>query len=131
MAALRDVLTCAAKLKPVAAVFTAVVVKGTSPSAALKVMVATPKAVTAAVIPREVNNEELFSVVSILAEAKARVFSEVVIEISTPAILIVPGVGVAPAKENVCCSPAPAPVMVRVVVGEINTLPNLFSEVTL
>ena len=91
---------------------------------------ATP-ATTVADIPREVNNDELFSVVSILAEAKAKVFSEDVIATSTPAILIVPGVGVAPASVKVCCSPAPEPVMVRVVVGLMNTLPDLFSDVTL
>jgi hypothetical protein len=130
MAALRDVETGADKLKPVAAVLTVAIANGTSPSAALYVIVATPAEVTDAVMPREVNSEELFSVDSILAEAKAKLLSDEVIAMSTPAILIVPGVGV-PANVKVCASPAPEPVMVRVVVGVMNTLPDLFSEVTL
>ena len=63
-------------------------------------IVATPPT-TVADIPRDVNSDELFKVVSILADAKAKVFSDEVIAMSTPAMLIVPGVGVAPVNVKV------------------------------
>ena len=73
--------------------------------------------------------------ISVMTGAKlpaTTAFAATVLEIDTfwPAIVMSPCAGV-PVNENVCCSPAPAPANVRVVVGSINTEPNWFLEVAL